>query len=89
MKTTYTYHVVYQAEPEGGFTVVVPALQGCVTYGRTFEKARAMAQEAITGYLESLRKHGEAIPSDQHTITDVVDVEGVFSPKPARVRAYA
>ena len=37
----------YQPEPEGGYTVTVPSLPGCVTYGKTFEEALDMAQDAI------------------------------------------
>jgi predicted RNase H-like HicB family nuclease len=33
--------------------------------GDTLEEARAMAENAIRGYLESLRKHGEAILIEQ------------------------
>ena len=29
----------FQQEQEGGYTVVVPALPGCVSYGETFERA--------------------------------------------------
>ncbi len=33
--------------------------------GDTLEEAWAMAEDAIRGYLESLRKRGEAIPIEQ------------------------
>ena len=33
------YTAIFQNEPEGGYTVVIPALKGCVTYGETIEKA--------------------------------------------------
>lgn len=71
---TYSYHTIYQAEPEGGYTVTVPALQGCVTYGKTLREARKMARDAITGYLESLQKHGEPIPKDQNAVIDTVAI---------------
>ena len=69
---TYTYHTIYQAEPEGGYTVTVPALRGCVTYGKTLREARKMARDAIVGYLESLQKHGEPIPEDTNALIDTV-----------------
>ncbi len=47
---------------EGGYTVTVPALPGCVTEGDTLEEAIAMAKDAIAGYLESLKMAGEPIP---------------------------
>ena len=61
----YRYTVVYEPAEEGGYVVTVPALPGLVTEGDTLEEARAMAEDAIRGYLESLRKHGEAIPVEQ------------------------
>ncbi len=71
---TYTYHTIYQAEPEGGYTVTVPALRGCVTYGKNLREARKMARDAITGYLESLQKHGEPIPEDTNALIDTVAI---------------
>lgn len=60
-KTRARFNVVLRPEPEGGFTAIVPALPGCVTYGRTLFEAREMANDAISGYIESLRKHNEPI----------------------------
>ena len=56
-KARYHYNIMLRPEPEGGYTALVPALPGCVTYGRTVDEARAMAKDAIAGYLASLRKH--------------------------------
>jgi len=47
---------------EGGYTVTVPALPGCITQGETIEECIQRAQEAIIGYIESLIAHGEAVP---------------------------
>jgi antitoxin HicB len=49
---------------EGGYTVTVPALPGCITQGETIEQCIERAQEAIAGYIESLRKAGEAVPEE-------------------------
>src|SRR3990170_4704137 len=38
-------------EPEGGYTVTVPSLPGCLTYGETFEEAMTMIDDAIAGWL--------------------------------------
>jgi predicted RNase H-like HicB family nuclease len=43
---------------DGGYTVTVPGLPGCVTEGDTFEDALINAQEAIRGYFEALAKEG-------------------------------
>jgi predicted RNase H-like HicB family nuclease len=58
----YQYTAVFEPAPEGGFVVTVPALPGLVTEGDTIEEARAMVEDAIRGYLESLVRHGEEIP---------------------------
>jgi antitoxin HicB len=58
-KTRYEYSVVFRPEREGGFTAIVPALPGCVTYGRTLEEAKEMVKDAIGGYIESLKRHKE------------------------------
>lgn len=50
------YTVVFQKEPEGGYTVIVPALSGCVSYGDTIESATSAIREAIESYLGSLAK---------------------------------
>jgi antitoxin HicB len=64
MSLSLTYKVLLKPEPEGGFTVNVPALPGCITYGETLEEAKINAQEAIELYIESLKEHGEDIPTD-------------------------
>lgn len=56
-----TYRIILRPEPEGGYTVTVPALPGCVTYGATLEAANAMAADAVRAYLESMRKHAEPV----------------------------
>jgi len=68
------FKVVMTPDETGGYVVTCPALPGLVTEGDTLEEARAMAVDAITGYLESLRKDGEQIPTDQ-SITEEVSVE--------------
>jgi len=60
----YQYTVLLEPAEEGGFVVTCPALPGMVTQGETREEARAMAADAIRGYLESLLKDGEPIPAD-------------------------
>ena len=50
--------------PEEGYTVRVPALPGCITYGRTREEALERAKEAIEGFIEGLQKAGEPVPEE-------------------------
>ena len=64
--TEYEYTVVLEPDPEeGGYTVTVPALPGCVTEGDTLEEAIEMARDAIRGYIESLKMAGEPIPEEK------------------------
>ena len=58
------YRVIYEPLAEGGFQVIVPALPGIITYGRTLEEAREMAQDAIACHLQGLLKDNEEIPKD-------------------------
>jgi len=81
------YTIIFQPEPEGGFTVTVPALPGCVTYGKDLAEARKMAIDAIGAYFSSLKKHHEPIPSETEPLITSVRVR-----KPAghsRSLAYA
>ncbi len=64
----YTYKLRLAPEPEGGCTVFVPALPGCITYGESVEQAIEMAKEAITLYVEELVARGEAVPDDSNTL---------------------
>jgi antitoxin HicB len=65
----FQYTVVFEPAEEGGYVVTVPALPGLITEGDTLEEARAMAKDAIRGYLESLIKHGEEIPIETGVAT--------------------
>lgn len=55
------FTVVLTPDVTGGYVVTCPALPGLVTEGDTLEEARAMASDAIRGYLESLQKDRESI----------------------------
>ena len=74
-KARYHFNVMLRLEPEGGFTALVPALPGCVTYGRTIEEAKEMAKDAISGYVASLRKHREPVPNDLETLMTSLELE--------------
>ena len=69
------YTILLQPEAGGGYTVSVPALQGCITYGETIEKARLMAKDAILGYIKSLKKHGEIIPQENSSLISNIEVK--------------
>jgi predicted RNase H-like HicB family nuclease len=72
----YRYTIILHPDPEeGGYTVTVPALPGCVTQGESLEEAIAMAKDAIRLYVESLRADGEPIPEErEHPQAIVIEV---------------
>jgi len=74
MKQNYHFNLMFRPEPEGGYTVIVPALPGCITYGKDLEEAREMAQDAISSYLKSMKKHGEKVIADNKSFIASVDV---------------
>lgn len=63
MDEKHTYTVVLRPEPEGGFTVRVPALPEIVTHGEDETEALSMAKDAIELVIESRRERGEPIPA--------------------------
>jgi len=58
------YTVILRSEPEGGYTVLVPSLPGCVTYGETIDEALRMAEEAMLGCILGLEDLGKPVPED-------------------------
>jgi len=56
------YKVVLEPQKEGGYTVYVPSLPGCVSQGETTEEAMVNIREAIEVYLESLKARGISVP---------------------------
>ena len=69
-----SYRILLREEPEGGYTVSVPTLPGCITYGENIPNAIAMAREAVNLYIESLVAHGEDIPSEDSTLEYTITV---------------
>jgi antitoxin HicB len=54
----HTYRILLNKEPEGGYTVSVPALPGCITNGDNVDHALSMAKEAIEGYIITMLEYG-------------------------------
>jgi antitoxin HicB len=69
------YRILLRPEPEGGFSVIVPSLPGCITYGKNLEEAKEMAVDAIKAYLGSLRKHNEPIVDDSETLESTLSIQ--------------
>lgn len=72
----YQYTIILHPDvEEGGYTVTVPALPGCVTEGDTLEEAISMAKEAIQLYIESLIAENRPVPEEhEHPQAIVINV---------------
>jgi predicted RNase H-like HicB family nuclease len=56
------YRVVSEADEDGMFVAECPVLPGCISQGKTRAEALANIKDAMTGYISSLKKHGEPLP---------------------------
>lgn len=62
-------------EPDdGGYSVWMPALPGCVSQGDTAEEALANIREAIQAYVESAHRHGDSLPDEDSLVEMTVEV---------------
>ena len=62
------YTVIFEPAEEGGYTVSVPALHGCISEGDTFEEATSMITDAMKGYLQVLKEEKQEIPQEQSNV---------------------
>ena len=63
-----TYKVVLEPSEEGGYTVYVPTLRGCVSEGDSEEEAMKNIKDAITQWLDSW----EQVASDKGALLKTV-----------------
>ena len=64
------YPACFYLEDDGGYSVEVPDLKGCITQGDTLEEAIQMAQDAALGWLLTSLEHDEEIPNPSN-INDI------------------
>jgi predicted RNase H-like HicB family nuclease len=56
------YAVIFE-KTKTGYSAHVPDLPGCVAAARTLKSTEKLMREAIELHLESMKEHGEVIPS--------------------------
>jgi antitoxin HicB len=56
------YRVYLEQDEDGVFVATCPALPGCVSQGKARAETAENIREAIEGYIESLKKHGDPVP---------------------------
>jgi predicted RNase H-like HicB family nuclease len=71
-KTNHKFPITLEEDEDGFIVAECPVLPGCVSQGKTREEALANIEEAIRGYIASLRKHGQPIPSAELTEVEVI-----------------
>jgi len=54
--------IIVEQDEDGRFVATCPTLPGCISEGDTRESALANIRDAATGYIASLKKHGEPVP---------------------------
>lgn len=70
--TMYSYSAVFEPAEEGGYTVSIPALPGCISEGDTFEEAKKNIEEAAELYIE--------VMEDQHQINIAKTQDYIIAP---------
>ncbi len=56
------YRILIEQDEDGFYVAECPSLPGCISQGKTRDEAINNIQDAIKGYIESLRKHDEPVP---------------------------
>lgn len=68
-KKVHTYTAIFEAdENDGGYTVTVPSLPGCISEGETFEDAMENIQEAANLYLEVANRTNKELLPEEHGV---------------------
>ena len=74
-KKVFRYTAVFEPDTtQGGYSVTIPALPGCISEGDTFEKALHNIQEAAELYIEVMNEKNEEIPHEEGMIVAPVTV---------------
>lgn len=77
--TIYSYSAVFEPAEEGGYTVSIPALPGCISEGDTFEESKQNIEEAAALYIEELiaEKKNHHIANTQDYIIAPIHVKAL------------
>jgi predicted RNase H-like HicB family nuclease len=73
MPRTLSYKVVLEPSKDGGYSVYVPSLPGCVSEGDSYQEALDSIRVAIRGWLEVAQEFGDDIPASD-ILTEAVEV---------------
>jgi len=65
------YGIILAPQPEGGFTVSVPDLPGCVSQGETLDECRQNIADAIEGWLLTAQDQGWPLPEPKTSFEEI------------------
>ena len=65
------YRITIQQDEDGVFIAKCPSLPGCISEGKTREEVLVNIKDAMHGYLQSLKKHNESLPSVEEELVEV------------------
>lgn len=78
MTREHRYTVVVEEDEDGGFVASCPALNHVASQGETMDEALANVREAMEVYIETLREHGEQVPTPRDVSTSAIDLSDAF-----------
>lgn len=62
---------IYWSEEDEAFVAEVPALEGCISHGNSYEEAAHNIQEAAALWLEMAVSHGDLIPEPDRVAEEI------------------
>ena len=80
-----SYTVELKPQKEGGYTITVPVLPGCISEGDTLEEALENIKDAVEGYIKVLAKHQRKIPLE---FSEFRQVEVFQKPSKCKLNAF-
>lgn len=75
--STYVFRVELQQEADGRWSVWVPAVAGCASWGSTRDDALRNIQEALQSHLEAMVADGDPIPDPRPGEVEVLAAPAV------------
>jgi antitoxin HicB len=70
----YRLPLIFEPQPEGGFTVTSPLLPELITEGDSFDDALENVKDALEAVIEAYRETGKALPSGLTTADLMTEV---------------
>ncbi len=64
LKNNREYTAFFEENELGGYTITVPSLPGLVTEAKDMNQAKLVVEDAITCYIEGLKKAKKDIPQE-------------------------